>query len=45
MKRPSYQVVSIHAAKRRNWRGFVLQQKLDGFLGLKDILRKMHFAY
>ena len=30
MKRPSYQVVSIHAARRRNWRGFILQQKLDG---------------
>ena len=36
MKRPSYQVVSIHAARRRNWRGFIFQQKLGGFLGVKN---------
>ena len=30
MKRPAYQALTIAQAKRRNWKGFILQQKLDG---------------
>ena len=28
--RPNYQTMTVRAALRRNWRGYVLQEKLDG---------------